>query len=315
MLSNDSITFGKFKGKTLKDMLRDRQYCAWLIKQPWFQESYEYLYNRVADYNPGSYFLQKVPEESKGFLFVYPYFNLRTLMNLEIELDEWERQCYSYYRAMIEQFRQRILKRLEDDCPNPFNIKAPVRWLQYFEQHSGISRDKFKEFLSAYELPNIPYIIEAIKAEGGIEYKGAKSFIIAKTRSLAQEKWWEERLKTRYGEQLTVQHAYSGCIFDFLCINTQTIFECKLSLKDFSEEQHRKYKLALEKYRIIYLISTDCVIDMEQHKVFTTNPQKYEDYMILVPTLTNPSYLDKILCYDNFQIVSVSDVEMLFGAS
>ena len=313
MLCNDSITFGKFKGKTLKEMLRDRQYCAWLTKQQWFQESYEYLYNRVTDYNPKIYFLKPVPDTAEGFLSRYIYFNLKLPAELEIVMEEWEKQCYSYYVALIDQLRQRILKRLEDDCPNPFNIKAPVRWLQAFEQHSGISREQFKEFLSAYELPNIPYIVEAIKAEGGIDYKGAKSFIIAKSRSVAQEKWWEEILKTKYNEQLTVQHAYSSCIFDFLCIDTQTIFECKLSLKDFSEDQHRKYKLALEQYRIIYLIDRDCVIDMEQHKIFTTNPQKYEEYLLLVPTLTKPSYLDTMLRYDNFKIVHVTTVETLFG--
>ena len=46
--------------------------------------------------------------------------------------------------------------------------------------------------------------LERVKKEGGIEYKGARSFIIAKDRSLKQEGWWEEILKSKYGEESVV---------------------------------------------------------------------------------------------------------------
>ena len=39
-LEVDSITFGKYKNGTLKDVLKDRKYCEWLVKQKWFQENY-----------------------------------------------------------------------------------------------------------------------------------------------------------------------------------------------------------------------------------------------------------------------------------
>ncbi len=57
MLDQDSITFGKYKGLKLSAVLRDRSYCDWLLEQEWFQTNYEYLYNRVQEYDPKTYFL------------------------------------------------------------------------------------------------------------------------------------------------------------------------------------------------------------------------------------------------------------------
>ena len=45
MLTNETITFGKYKGKTLGYIIKDRGYCDWLLKQSWFQNGYEYIYN------------------------------------------------------------------------------------------------------------------------------------------------------------------------------------------------------------------------------------------------------------------------------
>ena len=56
-LEKTSITFGKYKGTTLSRVLRDQDYCKWLLEQEWFQSNYEFLYNRVKEYKPESYFL------------------------------------------------------------------------------------------------------------------------------------------------------------------------------------------------------------------------------------------------------------------
>ena len=32
-LDNETITFGKYKGKSLEFILKDRSYCKWLVKQ------------------------------------------------------------------------------------------------------------------------------------------------------------------------------------------------------------------------------------------------------------------------------------------
>lgn len=313
MLTNESITFGKYKGRTLSYVLKQRKYCAWLLSQQWFRESYEYLYNRIERYEPRSYFLKSPPDESKDFMSTYEFFNLRETDDISLPLTLTEKKCYQYYLLMIEELKGKIYERFENEEENPFNIKAPTKWLKRFESKHGIPRIEFKEFLSSYDLPNIPYIVERIKKEGGVEYKGAKSFIIAKGRSLDQEKWWEVVLKERYGESITVQHTYKKCIFDFLNIDTQTIFECKLGLKDFCNEQHKKYKLALEKYRIIYLISKDCVIDMQQRKLFSSDPLKYKDYLCGIPSLKKASYLDSLMLNESFIVEEVSDISSLFG--
>jgi len=294
-------------------MLKDRNYCKWLLEQEWFQNGYEYLFNRVKDYNPLLYFIRVGGKESEkqNFLDNYTYFNMYGVDEIELPLTQGEKICYQFYLDTINELRDRIYQRLENDEENQWNIKAPVKWLQNFETLHGIPRQEFKDFLSAHELPNIPYIIERIKHEGGIEYKGAQSFIIAKSRSMEQEKWWEEILKEAYGENLGTQFKYHNCIFDFINISTNTIFECKLGLKDFCGEQHIKYKLILEKYRIIYLISQDCIIDIEKKTLYTLSRKKYQKYIDNIHTLKSPSYLDNII--REFTIVKIKDISSLFG--
>ena len=58
-LNSDTITFGKYKNGTLHQVLKDRSYCVWLLKQEWFKNNYEYLHNRVQEYEPLVYFFQK----------------------------------------------------------------------------------------------------------------------------------------------------------------------------------------------------------------------------------------------------------------
>lgn len=312
MLSNNSITFGKYKGSSISQVLRDRSYCKWLLDQEWFITRYEYLYNRVKEYDPSIYFLNKNEEMlDNDFIDNYKYFNLTLPKDLQIELNIVDKTCYEYYLLMIQEIKNKLLERFEDEEEKPYNIKAPTKWLKRFERETGIPRESFKDFLSAYELPNIPYIIERVKAEGGIEYKGAQSFKIAKARSETQEKWWGEMLKEKYGENLGEQFKYEKCIFDFLNISTKTIFECKLGLKDFNEEQHRKYKISLKEYRIIYLISRDCVIEMEKNCIYTNNPDTYMLYLLQIPTMKTPSYLDILI--QKFNIVEIENLATLFG--
>ena len=61
-LNLNYITFGKYKDKDLTDLLKDRKYCAWLIEQDWFKESYEYLYNSLIKYDPKKFFFSEVFE-------------------------------------------------------------------------------------------------------------------------------------------------------------------------------------------------------------------------------------------------------------
>lgn len=315
MLTNETITFGKYKGAKAALMLRDRSYCDWLLNQDWFKNSYEFLYNCVKDWNPSIYFLNKEQEDEENteedFMSNYIYFNLTSPESLMIELSSVDMTCYVYYISMINEIKDKIYNRLENDEENIYDIKAPVNWLKKFEKECGIPREDFKNFLIAYELPNLPYIIERIKQEGGITYNGANSFKIAKSRSLQQEAWWEELLKNKYGEKLGAQFKYDKCIFDFICIDTKTIFECKLGLKDFDEAQHKKYIVALREFRIIYLISTDCVIDIERKVIYTTNTDKYSLYLHEIPLMKESSYLDDII--KNFDVELCENLSSLFG--
>lgn len=295
-LSQDTITFGKYKGLTLDKMLKDRGYCQWVQQQDWFPKQYEYLYNRVREYDPKPYFItledrkfNPLETTITEFLEQYRYFHLTPVDDVKLSLTDDEKSCYSFYLELIEDIKQRIIDNYS------FAIKAPVRWLKKFEKKTGLSRDVFKEFINAYELPNIPYIIEDIKKLAGIDYKGARSFLIAKENSVKQEQFWGKLLKEKYAEDIGEQFKFEKCIFDFIHINHNTIYECKIGLKDFDEDQYRKYMVTLDKYDLVYLIAEDAVIDIVTKTIWTTNPPYYESYISAIPTLKNPSKFDNIL--------------------
>lgn len=311
VLDVNSITFGKYRGKKLEVMLKDRDYCKWIINEDWFQTNYEYLYNKVLEYDPRKFFLPDSPIEAENFIDKYIYFNLKKIDQIDnegqIALTDTQKECYKYYLSLITDLRLKIYLRIQDEKENIFDIKASTKWLKTFETETGLHRDIFKEFINCYELPNIPYIIEDIKREGGLEYKGAKSFIIAKENSLKQEAYWGEILKELYGEDISCQYKYEKCIFDFLNIQKNTIYECKISLKDYNETQHKKYLLILEKYNIIYLIDTNCIINMNKKIIYTTNITEYLLYICNLPLIPKLSKLDEII--KNFEIIEINDLK------
>tara|TARA_B110000908_G_C10231417_1_gene440803 strand:+ start:1177 stop:1938 length:762 start_codon:yes stop_codon:yes gene_type:complete len=241
----------------------------------------------------------------------YQFFNLCPLEDLKLGLSEDEKKCYSYYLRMVEELKDKIFDRVDNGDDNPYDIKAPCKWLQRFEKNSELKRVVFKEFINAHELPNIPYLVERIKKEGGIEYKGAQSFNIAKKRSLEQEAYWEKILKEKYGENLGTQYKYQKCIFDFINISTNTIFEAKLGLKDFDLPQYQKYKVALEKYRIIYLIGYDAVISMEEKVIYTMDVDKYQMYQYGIISSKYTGLFDEEI--RDYMIVQIDDLSTLFG--
>lgn len=281
LLTEETITFGKYNGLSLNKMIRDRKYCEWLLQpeQKWFKEKYEFLFNRIKDYNPQKTFLKHktlqvgLVSSANEFCELYEYFNLIPIEkispdNLQLETDSI---CYKYYFNILTSIKSQLLQNIENQIDNPYDIKTPSKWLIKFEQETSLQRDVFKEFIDAYELLNITSIIERIKKEGGLQFNGAKSFIIAKERSVKQEKWWEEKLKQKYSQDIGVQFKYEKCIFDFIHINSNTLYECKLSFKDFSNKQYQKYLHTLEKYKIVYLIGYDTIVSFENKKIYTTS--------------------------------------------
>ena len=305
-LNSDTITFGKYKNGTLQQILRDRPYCLWLIKQDWFKTSYEYIHNRVVVFEPLPFFLKTIPDNITLFEEKYQFFNLIPLNEIQLPLSEEDKICYSYYLKMMEELKNKITT---SELDNPYDIKAPCKWLQRFEKESDLKRSTFKEFIGAYELPNIPYIVERIKKEGGIEYKGAQSFNIAKKRSLDQEQHWEKILKEKYGENIGAQYKYNKCIFDFINIISNTIFECKLGLKDFDREQYKKYKTALGLYKIIYIIGYDAIINMKDNVIYTSDVDKYTLYQYGIISSKHTGLFDEEI--RNYTIVQVDDLSTI----
>ena len=294
-LNIDTLTFGKYKNKTLSVMLKDRSYCKWFLQQDELRTKYEYIYNKVKEFQPRIYFLPADIIESENFVERYIYFNLTPVDKLAINLSDNEKTCYSFYLQIIEELKNKIILRVVNSKDNVYDIKAPVKWLQRFELETNLNRDEFKDFINSYELPNLPYVIEDIKKEGGLIYNGANSFNIAKARSKEQEKFWEDILKEKYGEDLSVQFLYEKCIFDFLNISTNTIYECKLSLKDFSQEQYDKYLLALREYKILYLIDRDAILDIKNKIIYTIDSIKYLLYQSKISLSKKQSIFDEMV--------------------
>ena len=310
-LTETDITFGKYKDLKLSNMLRDRKYCQWLLEQDWFVKQYEYLYNRVKAHSPKKFFVVKPAYQLKSdtvqnFIDNYEYFHLCPLSELKIDLTDQEKICYSFYLETIENLKTKIMNNIGEKA-NIFDIKAPSKWLILFEKKTTLSRDIFKEFLSAHELPNITSLVEDIKKMGGIEYKGAKSFLIAKEKSLKQEKYWEDILKTFYGQDIGVQFKYKKCIFDFINTKLSILYECKLGLKDFDKTQYNKYLATLGTYTLIYLIGNDCVIDLSAKTIFTTNTMHYKAYLL---TVDNPTDFEKIV--QTFSYIEVKNITDYF---
>jgi len=243
-LTCEDITFGKYSGKKITELLKDRNYSRWIIEQDWFQNDYTHLYNKVINYNPSIFFFENTEQSNilekydknsykfnniQDFIESFEFFNMKNIQDVVFSLEKEHNiifskedyLCYEFYLEILESIKQKILNNIDSD--NPYNIKAPVKWLKRFEESKKLDRTEFKRFIKEYDLVNITSIVEYIKKMGGIDYKGAKSYKIAKDRSVKQEKYWEDFLKNKYGENISVQFKYKDCFFDFLNIKNQTI--------------------------------------------------------------------------------------------
>ena len=103
-----------------------------------------------------------------------------------------------------------------------------------------------------------------------------------------------------------MQFKYEKCIFDMININTKTIFECKLGLKDFDDTQYIKYKKALKDYRIVYLVDYDSVVVMEKETIYCLEPDKYIKYLVSLTKKTKKTKFDEILI--NFNIEKINNI-------
>ena len=311
-LKVDTITFGKYKGQALETLLRDRQYCGYLMTQDWFTDSYTYLSSRISAYDPLPSFIGDVsPKGSTLFVDVYPFFRLLPLEEvrscLPLALTSVEGKCYVWYREAVLSLKTKIQDRLSSGVDDPYNIKTPPKYLQKFEKDTGLIRDDLQAFLSSFDLRNITLIIEDLKKEAGIDFKGAKGFLIARERSMKQEKFWSKILKEMFGDHLSEQFKLENCKFDFINIKTSTVFEAKLGFKDFNEKQYTKYKLILNKFRIVYLIAESTIIDLNNKVIYTTDYGFVIEHQVNIPLNDKATYLDEAIF--DFDIEPVSSVE------
>lgn len=308
-IDKNILSFGEYKGWHIQDVLRIRGMRIWIRSKEFIKKDYEYIYNCAMEYNPREKFIDwdAIPDQEKSkdnllFYDTYIFFHLlpySRLKNIQLR-DNLEIMCYNYYFNLVSDLKSKVEFRMENELENMYDIKAPKNWLNDLDKGTDettgdINRDMFKEFIEAYDLPNITEVVRDIKAAGGIEYKGHDARIISKRNSEKQEAHWEEILKGMSGDNIGIQFKHEKCIFDFINFEKKIVYECKLSLKDFDKKQYDKYLVTVDCYKIVYLISTDCVIDTQEMIVYTLNIPKYESYITNISYNNNPTYLDKIL--------------------
>ena len=70
--------------------------------------------------------------------------------------------------------------------------------------------------------------------------------------------------------------------------------------------QSVQYLLTLNKYKILYLIDKDCVVDIVDKTIYTIDVLKYMLYQAKIPLLKKPSKFDELLT--NFEIKEIEYV-------
>lgn len=50
VVKSNLVPFGKYRGRPVEEMAVDREYCDWLMAQPWFSERYRDVYHVVVNY-------------------------------------------------------------------------------------------------------------------------------------------------------------------------------------------------------------------------------------------------------------------------
>ena len=325
-LTKTTFPIGKYKGSDLSVVLRDRGYCKWLVtSHSDFETKYEYLYNRISEYDPLPQLIAETIPTGR-FVDDYKMFNLKNVTRINLDLTPTDIICFQWYSGVLADLRTRILERIENDHPNPYAIKAPTSLKKKFIKDTALDPSVLDEMTKAYDLPNIiSVVMKDIKREAGIEYSGGSAFKIAKARSEHQEAYWETMLKIMYGESVDVQYeGVDKCIFDFINIESQTVFECKLGFTEFNMEQFKKYNSALKCYSIVYIVGNndtdirsdhhnDYVIDMVNQAIYVLETQKadLETYILNIVNMKSPSYLDEMLPTFEVRGIEKMDPEVL----
>jgi len=320
-LTKTTFPIGKYRGSDLSVVLRDRNYCKWLLtSHSDFETKYEYLYNRISEYNPLSELVAEVVPTG-GFVDDYSMFNLKDISEVTLSLTPSDITCFQWYKGVLANLKTSILERIENEHPNPYAIKAPIALKKKFSNDTGLDPSVLDEMTKAYDLPNIiSVVMKDIKREAGIDYSGGSAFKIAKARSEHQEAFWETMLKLMYGESVDVQYeGVDKCIFDFINIESQTVFECKLGFSEFNVEQFKKYNSALKCYSIVYIVGNndtdirsnhhnDYIVDMVNKAIYVLGTQQadLETYILNIVNMKNPSYLDELIT--EFKVIGVDEM-------
>jgi len=97
------VPFGKYKDKSVLELLADKQTLEWYKKQPWFQEKYPVIYNIVVNQQiPPNNQNSKTPEHNK-------------LQNLFLDPENLRKLRKSVFKTHIHNFEVKLNKLLNDE--------------------------------------------------------------------------------------------------------------------------------------------------------------------------------------------------------
>ena len=112
------VTFGKYRGKTVDEMLADKGYMQWLEAQPWFREKYGYLIVNYEKEEPGT------PEHNRlQNLFLDAKFreNFWNTVHSKVDLNGFVNERISFFKKSIEKDNKKrselieIITNIEND--------------------------------------------------------------------------------------------------------------------------------------------------------------------------------------------------------
>lgn len=130
MQQNNIVPFGKHKGKTVEELLRDKEYLQWLLAQDWFKTKFVNLYTVVI--NNGQEPNETPEHNAMQVKFLSEEYRLKFLWSLAKRIPDFrDRQPFDFGKLTDS------LIRLQDTCrkcsPVPVNVDAS--WVM--EEHEN----------------------------------------------------------------------------------------------------------------------------------------------------------------------------------
>jgi len=174
-----------------------------------------------------------------------------------------KRKCKNCPRTpIVKRCLQEIRSMKKEVLTGRDRISLPTSYTKPF------GKKKFRKCMLKYDLENPTLICQNIRNMLGVPTSVCDNFKKAKENSQTHENYWHEYLKYKHSD-IIPQYCYKDCRLDFISKTDKTIYECKLSIIYYNDNQHEKYKKRFPNYKIKYLFGSNCMYRvLDNKKIF-----------------------------------------------